>query len=400
MPTNPILVCAPAGDLRSQLESQLRGLGYAITAVPTPADAVAALRDASFDLLVADGLAVSGAIAGLRAAGGGQLPVLIVTGAADVEARIAFLEAGADEVISESHVRRELEGRVQALLIRSGHLRLPSEGPPTGQIVAFFSPKGGVGTTTLAVNTAVLLAGGQAGMAATRVLLVDLDLQSGQVATHLNLTPNFDIGALCADEQALADVEQAASYLTRHASGIAVLAAPTRPDVDFRIGLEQLERAITLLRPRFDYVVVDAGSRIDDRVLWIFGQAQSVVVVIYPEIAALRAVSLLLTYLGETADLGARVVFAVNHLFPKELLKARDIEGLLRARPVAEIPFADVDVVRSVNEGTPVVSARPTSPAALAIGRLARAVAGLDASPAPAAQPAPAARQSLFRRRT
>ncbi len=399
MPTNPLLVCAPAGEMRTQLESQLRGLGYAITAVPTSADAVAALRDASFDLLVADGLAVAGAIAGLRAAAGGQLPVLLITSAVDIEARIAFLEAGADEVIGEAHIRRELEGRVQALLIRSGHLHPPGGGPPTGQIVAFFSPKGGVGTTTLAVNTAVLLAGGQAGMAAARVLLVDLDLQSGQVATHLNLTPNFDIGSLCADQQALADVEQAASYLTRHASGVAVLAAPTRPDMDFRIGIEQLERAITLLRPRFDYVVVDAGSRIDERVLWIFVQAATIVVVVYPEIAALRAVSLLLAYLGETTDLEAKVHFAVNHLFAKELLKGRDIERLLGTRPVAEIPFADVDVVRSVNEGTPVVSSRPTSPAALAMGHLARAAVGLETPSTEVAPAVPSRRQSLFRRR-
>src|SRR4029079_8818137 len=138
----------------------------------------------------------------------------------DVEARIAFLEAGADDVITTGFARHELEAKVQALLIRAGRVT-PEAGrsnPPTGEIVTFFSPKGGVGTTPLAVNTAVLLAGGMPGSspgttAGARVLLIDLDLQFGQVATHLNLSPRFDIAGLAGDEQALSDPELAVSYL-------------------------------------------------------------------------------------------------------------------------------------------------------------------------------------------
>jgi len=94
MPSNPILICAPSTELRMQLESHLGDLGYATTSVRTPADAVSALRDRPFDLIVAEGLAVSGAIGGMRAASQTHAPMVIVAPAADVEARIAFLEAG------------------------------------------------------------------------------------------------------------------------------------------------------------------------------------------------------------------------------------------------------------------------------------------------------------------
>jgi hypothetical protein len=87
----------------------------------------------------------------------------VVAPAQDVEARIAFLEAGADDVIDGGFDRGELESRVMALLIRSGKVRPElAERSSSSELVAFFSPKGGVGTTTLAVNTAVLLAGGGA----------------------------------------------------------------------------------------------------------------------------------------------------------------------------------------------------------------------------------------------
>jgi pilus assembly protein CpaE len=396
MPSNPILVCAPPGELRDRLEQELSAAGYPASSVPTPADAVAALRDARFDLVIADGLLVTGAIGSIRRASPVPTPCMVVTPASDVEARIAFLEAGADDVLPSGWSRRELEAKIEALLIRSGRVR-PTEHSAiaAGQIVAFFSPKGGVGTTSLAVNTASLLAGGAMATgrdSRQRVLLLDLDLQFGQVATHLNLTPRFDIAGLAGDEPALGDVELAVSYLTPHESGVSVLAAPTIPDAELRVGVEEVERIVTLLRPRFDVIVVDAGSRLDERTLWLLEQADTHVFVIFPEIAALRATSLMLGYLAETAALRARTLFVVNHVFPKELLKTRDIENLLRAKPIAEIPYTEVEMMRAVNEGVPIVLGRPQSPASLAMRAVAQAVLGIETRQASESRP----RRSLF----
>ena len=410
MPSNPILICAREAALLGELESTLADAGYITASVGSPADAVAAMRGRNFDLIVAEGLAASGEIASLRTAGGnGITPILVVAPAQDIEARIAFLEAGADDVIVGGFAHSELEGRVMAQLIRAGKIQLDAA-PHSGsaEIVAFFSPKGGVGTTTLAVNTAVLLAGAgnvtpgtaraaDSGFPPSRVLLVDLDLQFGQVATHLNLTPRYDIGGLASDEQALADPELARMYLTTHSSGLVVLAAPTRPEADFRVTLEHLQRIFELMRPSFDHIIVDLGSRLDPRAVWVLEQADAHVFVLFPEIAALRAMSMLMTFLAETTPLQARAAIVVNHVFPKELLKTRDVENLLRTRPAAEIPYTEVEMIRSVNEGVPLVIGRPASPATAALRRVAQAVIGIEQQQA--APKKKAARKSIFRRR-
>jgi pilus assembly protein CpaE len=402
MAGNPILVCSPPGELRTRLEQKLTASGYPVSTVRTPADAVAALRDARFDLVVADGLSVTGAIGSIRNASTVPTPCLVVAPAGDVEARIAFLEAGADDVIAAGWKPRELEARVEALLIRSGRVRPDTDRTTAaGHLVTFFSPKGGVGTTTLAVNTAVLLAGGGhggSGFPTQRVLLVDLDLQFGQVATHLNLSPRFDMAGMAGDEPALSDPEVAASYLTAHDSGVSVLAAPSIPDAEARIGVDELSRIFDLLRPRFDVIVVDCGSALDPRVLWVLEQADTHLFVIFPEIAALRATSLMLGYLAETATLRARTEFVVNHIFPKELLKTRDIENLLRARPVAEIPYTEVEMIRAVNEGVPLVISKPATLAAAAIRTVAQNIMGINAQ-ATRAETAPQRKGFRFGRR-
>jgi pilus assembly protein CpaE len=394
MPPNRILICARGEELRSELESVLTEAGHKIATVQTPADAVAAMRGQSVDLIVAEGLAASGAISSLRTASDSRItPILVVAPAHDVEARIAFLEAGADDVISGGFAASELTGRVMALLIRTGRVTSELGHTGTAEIVAFFSPKGGVGTTTLAVNTAVLLAGGagtgtpEARQAAasrngvlpsSRVLLIDMDLQFGQVATHLNLMPRYDLAGLASDDQSLAGPDLARTYLTTHSSGLNVLAAPARPEADFRVSLEHLQRIVELMQPEFDHILVDLGSRMDPRSLWLLEQANAHVFVLFPEVAALRAMSLLMAFLADTTPLRARTHIVINHIFPKELLKSRDVENLLRAKPAAEIPYTEVEMIRSVNEGVPLVSSRPSLPASIAMRRVAQAVIGIE----------------------
>ena len=105
MPSNPILILARGSDLRDKLQNALQAAGHPTSSVATPADAVAYMRDHPVDLIVAEGLAASGAIASLRVGSGGAVtPVLAVAPAGDVEARIAFLEAGADDVLAADFV--------------------------------------------------------------------------------------------------------------------------------------------------------------------------------------------------------------------------------------------------------------------------------------------------------
>jgi len=375
-----ILICAPDEALRTSLHAALTASDQEIRDVTTPTEALAALGAGGVDLVIAEGLTASGAIGSFRAARrDDSVPILVVAPPGDVEARIAFLEAGADDVIEAGFARRELEARVHALLIRAGTVAPDPTASGTGQTIAFFSPKGGVGTTALAVNCAALLPSGGAGdIPGARVVLVDLDLQFGQAATHLNLSPKLDFARLADDDAARTDPEGLASYLTPHGSGLMLLASPTSPDSAARITVEEVEQVIGTLRTMFDFVVVDCGTRLDPRTIWVLEQAQANVFVVFPELGALRAMSDLIHFLGEAAILQGRTHFVVNHISARELLKTRDIENLLQSRPTAEIPFADVDMIRSVNEGTPIVLSKPSSPVGLAIQRLVTALVGAE----------------------
>src|SRR5687767_7523326 len=127
------------------------------------------------------------------ATGSRHAPMLAIAHSRDVEARVRLLEAGADDVLAQPIDERELEALVEALLLRSPTAapvgdgtearppRSPQAGP--GRVIVFAAAKGGSGTTTLAVNTALVLAE----MAPGSVAIADFDLFHGQVSTHLDI---------------------------------------------------------------------------------------------------------------------------------------------------------------------------------------------------------------------
>ena len=161
------------------------------------------------------------------------VPVMCVSGSDDVEERIGFLEAGADDVVARPLDARELEARVEALLLRFQRSRdLAPIISPDGltmhrarRTVAVYSPKGGVGTTTIATNIAIAAVARRP----DRVVLVDLALQFGGVATLLNLDPKQTLADVVRDEASLREPELLRTYAMRHDSGLHVLAAPGAP---------------------------------------------------------------------------------------------------------------------------------------------------------------------------
>ena len=237
----------------------------------------------------------------------------------DVEERIGFLEAGADDVIARPFDQREVEARVEALLLRFQRSKdLAPVVSPDGltlarprRTVAVYSPKGGVGTTTIATNIAVVAAQRKA----DRVILVDLSLQFGGVATHLNLEPKLTIADVIRDEAALREPDLLRSYAVRHDSGLHVLAAPATPEKAELITPDHVSHILGTLLEAYDAVVVDAGSVLDERALRIFETAETIVLPVHPEISALKAVHGLLDYLNEAASIGGEVdVRAEQHV--------------------------------------------------------------------------------------
>jgi pilus assembly protein CpaE len=330
------------------------------------------------------------------------VPVICVSATDDVEERIQFLEAGADDVMARPFDARELEARVDALLLRFQRSRdlapiINADGITLSRAkrtVAVYSPKGGVGTTTVAVNIAVAAALRRP----DRVVLVDFALQFGNVATHLNLDARQTLADVVRDDTTLNEPELLRTYAMRHDSGLHVLAAPSAPELADSVTPEHVALILKTLLESYDLVVVDAGSSVDERTMNVFEAAETVVLPVNPEIAALNAMHALLEYFAESGSIGLKSLFVLNDMFAREILKLRDVESALGAKVSVQLPYDPFLYLKSVNEGVPIVLGAPRSVAADRLTRLSISAFGEDGTAAPVDQGAKKS-GGLFRRK-
>ena len=125
------------------------------------------------------------------------------------------------------------------------------------------------------------------------------------------------------------------------------------------------------------------GSTLDERALAIFEAAETVILPITPEIAALKAMHALLEYLGEAGSVGLKSTFVLNNLFAREILKLRDVESFLGSKIAVELPYDPFLYLKAVNEGVPIVTGAPRSVPAERLTRLSAIAFGEEASTLP-----------------
>jgi len=387
LPASTILVLESAATGDASLAPILVSAGYTVTQSSDPDEAIAQVAD--HQLVAVD---VGPGIGGktgfelcheIRATPTTvSVPILCVAASDDVEERISFLEAGADDVVARPFDPREVEARVEALLLRFQRSKdLAPVVSPDGltlarprRSVAVYSPKGGVGTTTIATNVAVAAAQRNP----DRVILVDLDLQFGGVATHLNLEPKLTIADAVRDEAAMREPQMLRTYTVRHDSGLHVLAAPMSPEASELITPDHISHILSTLLEGYDALVIDAGSILDEGVLRIFEMAETILLPVHPEMAALKAMHGLLDYLNETGSIDGKSTFVLNNMFAREILKPRDIESALGSRITTDLPYDPFLFLKAVNEGVPIVLGAPRSPAAEQLVRLSTSAFGAD----------------------
>jgi MinD-like ATPase involved in chromosome partitioning or flagellar assembly len=245
--------------------------------------------------------------------------------------------------------------------------------PNARRVITVFSPKGGVGTTTIATNLAVLAAERHT----KSTLLIDLDLSFGQVASHLNLQPKQGLLELVRDESALREAELFRTY----AAG-----APERPAGDRRARRRRASRRWSRpstwsssspgrSRPTRSSSSTPGATR-DERMLAIFARSDTVVVPVVPEIPALNAVHCLLDQLSETGALGGQTLFVLNNVFARTCCGGATSRPRSARRSAATCPYDPLAYLRAANEGIPVVSSSPKSPCRAKFRELADAVLG------------------------
>ena len=260
----------------------------------------------------------------------------------------------------------------------------------TGKVVTVFSPKGGSGKTVLATNLAVAAA--RSGL---ETLLVDLDLQFGDSALTLAVTPRATIADLAASAGDVDGEKLKAFVSTDPRTGVAVLPAPQRPEEADMVGQAELPAVLSAARNAYDAVVIDTGPLFDAAVLAALDHSDRLLLVCNPEVTSLKNVRIGLETIDRLGFDRERVSLVANRLGAAGGVGHDDIEQALDAKIAFELPD-DPEVPAAVNRALPVVVADDGSPFARAIGELLPSV-----FPAPKApeQTAPAASHRRFRLR-
>ncbi len=256
-----------------------------------------------------------------------------------------------------------------------------------GRVFTVFSPKGGVGKTTMSVNLGVALT-----TAGSRVCVVDLDLAFGDVAITMQLIPEHTI-AEAADSEEDLDFSMLQTLLTHHTSGLSILAAPTHPEGRDRISASLVRRVIQNLRHNFDFIIIDTPPGFDDQVLGAFDETDECVIVATLDVPTIKNTKVAI----ETLDL-LNLVRNNRHLVLNRAdeevgLSLANVEEILGMKVSAALPSATA-VASATNHGEPIVLSKPDHPVSKAINALARQVTG-ELAGANAGEPV---KRGLFRR--
>ncbi|MCC7359355.1 MAG: response regulator [Anaerolineales bacterium] len=310
----------------------------------------------------------------------------------------------ADEMINTIRRLGEMSRQREALLASQPALSGPGGGARGrgGKVIAVFSPKGGAGCTTLVTNLAMALKSGD-----NKVMVVDANIQFGDVGVFLNLQGKFNLVSLTerADE---IDEEWLQSVLTNHtASGVKVLLAPPTPEDAELVGAGQLKKVLESLREYYDYILVDTASVLRDVELTVFDVADRVVLVATPDIPSLANIKKFFDLIEKLEFPPEKMLLILNRVDRRGGITAANVEETLKHTVRGQILLDDKTVLASINSGVPFIlspNARQLAPVP-GIFELAQRLKD-DFNPketAPAAddkgRKAPAKQSSLFARR-
>src|ERR1043165_9117683 len=221
-----------------------------------------------------------------------------------------------------------------------------------GQAIAVFSPKGGCGTSLIATNLAMTQK--------TPTVLVDLNLQSGDLELMLGLKPKFSLADVVENRDRLDDA-LLASYITPHSKNVSLLAAPTKAESAEDIQPKHIYEVMELLRQRFDNVVIDTPHSFDSVTISALDHADQILVVLTLEIHAIRSTRRALEIFDRLGYPRKKVRLVVNRYSKNIELDQKQVEDFLGERVVAFIQSDYKAAVNSINLGQPLVESAPGS---------------------------------------
>jgi pilus assembly protein CpaE len=234
-----------------------------------------------------------------------------------------------------------------------------------GRVITCFSPKGGVGKSTISTG----LAGAYCHGLKRNTLLIDLDLQFGDVGIMMGIDPTQTIVDLVTTTGEL-DPDKLGGYVVHHGSGIDLLAAPLRPEDAELVTEDRIGQLIDVAKSAYDIVVLDTPPHFDATTLAALDRSDRLVLVATMDIPTVKNCKLALQTLNLLQYPRERIALVINRPLGRADLRESDISRTLDMPISAVIPL-DKEISTAVNRGVPVTVSASRSPAAKAMRELA-----------------------------
>ncbi len=294
-----------------------------------------------------DGYQVATKIRGDEGAGG-HVPIIILTAEREVEQKVRALRAGADDYLIKPFHPAELLARIRSLLARFAPRDSLVGRPPLGRIHAFYGAKGGVGTTTIAINAAIALHR----ELGRKVVLVDGNLQFGdhRVFLDLGLDRKSIVDVVTAPS---IDVELIRQVLVKHDSGVDLLLAPPSPETAELVTQDHMPAILEHLRTLYDYVLVDIDKRLDEVNLRILDAADTIFVVMTADLSCLKNVRLVLETIGHLGYEERKVQLVLNRSNAFTGINVKNAEGALKRTIDHQVINEYRGAISALNSGAP-----------------------------------------------
>lgn len=234
-----------------------------------------------------------------------------------------------------------------------------------GRMVAVFSSKGGCGTSFIATNLAASTKG--------RTVLVDLNLQAGDLPLFLGVDPKYSFADM-AENRSRLDDSLINSFVTPYSSDLSLLAAPKEADAADEIEPEHVFEVLQRLRESYDYVVLDPQHTFDSITLAALDQSDEIVLILTLDIPAIRSTQRALEIFDRLGYPRKKIRIVVNRWSKQIDLDLRQVEKFLGEPVIGFVPSDYQTAVTSINLGRPLVQSDPNSKIAQEIRRVARTV--------------------------
>lgn len=286
------------------------------------------------------------------------LPIVLVADGLTTDVLRAAIRVGFKDVIDAPLNQTKIEtmlGHIEKAEAIQGREMKPKA--RIGKVVTIMSPKGGAGKTMTSSNVGLSLA--MMSGAPERVVIMDADLQFGDICISLQVEPQHTIVDAARDIDKL-DEQLLDSLLATHSSGLRVLSAPLEPSLADEVSTQVVVKTLGMLKRMFDYVVIDTAPFLDEPVLSILERSDVVLLVVDMDLPAVKNAKLALDTLKLIKFPFEKIKLILNRVNSKARLDIHELERSLGLEVQAAVS-SDKLVPRAVNEGEPVVSLYPRS---------------------------------------